>query len=214
MAELVKDSKRNFVCFVSNEKDKEKLGDVINQFNTHLTTLSSDFYKLVEKNKDISLALLCSQDDRRTVCKHLSYIRRKHPCAFILVADKTICNDAHSRIEVVYRGANMVTELGNKELHKAINMVAQLGREEGTYECPYCHAKGFTKHDLWLHCPLYHINVSNNTPLKSQRCPVCSKDVPRTPMMVRWSRQSTYYISELSGSYTLHSWSNSGRNIW
>ena len=193
MAELLKDSKRNFVCLVSNEKDKEKLGDVIDKVNTHLTTLSSDFYKLVEKHKNITLVLLCSQDERTTVCKHLSYIRKKHPCAFIVVADKTICNDAYSRMEVVDYGANMVTELGNKELHKAINMVTQLGREKGTYECPYCHAKGFTKQDLWLHCPLYHINVSNDTPLKSRRCPVCSKDVSRTPMMVRYLRPLTYY---------------------
>lgn len=185
MAGLVKNV-RDFICLLSIDKDEDKLGDVISKFDSHVTTSVSDFDKLVEKHKNTAIVLLSSHDEMPTVCKRLSHIRKKHPCAFILVADKTICNNAESRMKVVDYGANMVTELGNKELHKAVNMVAELRRERGPYECPYCHAKGFTQHDLWLHCPLYHINVSNDTALKSRKCPVCSNDVRQTPMMVRY----------------------------
>ena len=186
VTEAVTDVRGDFICLLSTDKEKDKLDDVISKFDSHVTTSPSDFDKLVEKYKNTTLVLLSSQDEVSTVCKRLSHIRKKHPCAFIVVADKIICNDAESRMEVVYHGANMVTELGNKELHKAVNMVAELRREKGPYECPYCHAKGFTQHDLWLHCPLYHINVSNDTPLKSRKCPVCSKVVGQTPMMVRY----------------------------
>ena len=187
MAGLERDAKGDFICLVSTERDKENLGDLIGKFDSHVTTSPSDFDKLVGKRKNITLVLLSSsQDEMSTVCKRLSHIRKKHPCVFIVIADKIICNDADSRMEVVHHGANMITELGNKELHKAVDMVAQLGSEKGPYECPYCHAKGFTQHDLWLHCPLYHINVSNDTVLKSRKCPVCSKVVGRTPMMVRY----------------------------
>ena len=188
-----KDANRNFICLVSNEKDTQNLGDLLGKFDSHVTTSSSDFDKLVEKQNNITLVLLCSQDDMSTVCKRLSYIREKHPCAFIVVADKTICNDADSRIQVVECGANMVTELDNNELLKAMDMVAQLGREKGPFECPYCHAKGFTQHDLWLHCPLYHINVSNDTVLKSAKCPICSH-VSQAPMMVRYIKTVSNYI--------------------
>ena len=187
MAGLVKDgSKRYFICLLSSEKDKENLGDLIDKFDSHVTSSPSDFDKLVEKHKNITLVLLSSQDEMSTVCKRLGHIRKKHPCAFIVVAHKIICNNADSRMEVIHHGANMITELENKDLHKAVSMVAQLRREKGPYECPYCYAKGFTQHDLWLHCPLYHINVSNDTVLKSRKCPMCSKDIERTPMMVRY----------------------------
>lgn len=177
-----KDTKRKFICLISNEKDIERLGDIIDKFDSHVTTSSADFDKLLGKH-NIEVVLLCAKDDRTAVCKRLSYVRKKHPCAFIIVADNAICNDADSRLEVVSCGANMVTELENNELHKAVSMVAELQRETGQYECPYCHAKGFTQHDLWLHCPLYHINVSNDS-VRIQKCPVCSHDVSRTPMMV------------------------------
>ena len=186
MAGLVNKDTRDFICLLSTDKDKDNLGDVMSKFDSHVTTSSSDFDKLVEKRKNTAIALLSSHDEMSIVCKRLSHIRKKHPCAFIVVADKIICNDAESRMEVVYHGANMATELGNKELDKAVNMIAELRREKGPYPCPYCHAKGFTQHDLWLHCPLYHINVSNDTALKSRKCPVCSKDVGRNPMMVSY----------------------------
>lgn len=181
----LKDTKRKFLCLASNERDTEKLSDVLDNFDSQVTTSSSDFDKLLGKGKyNIAIVLLCSRDERSTVCKRLSDVRKKHPCAFIIVADNTICNDADSRMELVYCGANMITELENNELHKAINMVAQLGSEVGPYKCPYCHAEGFTQHDLWLHCPLYHISVSNQSSLKSNKCPVCLQVVSRTPMMV------------------------------
>jgi len=175
---------KKIICLVSNEKDREKLGDLIDKFDLHVTASSSDFDKLL-KTFNVALVLLCSQDERSQVCKRLTDIRKIHPCAFIVIADKIICNDADSRMEVAHSGANMVTELENNELQKAINMVAQLGEERGPFECPYCHVKGLTQHDLWIHCPLYHINVSNDTKLRSSKCPVCSKNVVRSPMMVR-----------------------------
>ena len=178
-----KDTKRKFICLISNEKDKEKLSDVIDKFDSHVTISSSEFDELLRKH-NIEIVLLCAKDERSTYCKRLSHVRKKHPCAFIIVADSAICNDADSRMKMVSCGANMVTELENSELHRAVSTVAQLRREAGPYECPYCHAKGFTQQDLWLHCPLYHISVSNHSIMIPRKCPVCLCDVSRTPMMV------------------------------
>ena len=110
---------------------------------------------------------------------------KKHPCAFIIVAHSRTCNNAAARMEVVWDGANMITELDNVELLQALDMVSQLGRDVGPYVCPYCRTKNFTQKDLWIHCPLYHINVPNSIQQhKDNCCPICMNIQP-LPMMVR-----------------------------
>lgn len=180
-----KKAKKHLIALLLAEQDIEKIGIAPEKFDSmflsHVATSPSTFTSLVDKY-DPACILVGIQS---AVNKHISYARKKHPCAFIIVTHSRTCNDAAARLEAVRDGANMITELDCADLRQALDMVSGLGRDAGPYVCPYCHSKGFTQKDLWIHCPLYHINVPNNVQKqKNNCCPICM-NIQSLPMMVR-----------------------------
>jgi len=178
-------TKKHLVALLLSEQDIQKIGTTQEKldslFVVHVTTSPSDFTSLVDKHDAACILIGVQSADN----KYISYARKKHPCAFIIVAHRRTCNNAAARMEAVKDGANMITELTNVELVQALDMVSQLGRDVGPYVCPYCHAKKFTEKDLWIHCPLYHINVPNSVQKhKDNCCPICM-NIQSLPMMVR-----------------------------
>jgi len=177
-------TKKRLIALLLSEQDVQKIGKMQEKldslFVVRVTTSPSDFTSLVDKHGAACILIGVQSADN----KHISYARKKHPCAFIIVAHSRICNDAAARMVAVKDGANMITELDNAELLKALDMVSQLGRDIGSYVCPYCYAEDLTQKDLWTHCPLYHINVPNRVQKRSINCcPICMK-YQSLPMMV------------------------------
>ena len=180
-----KKTKRHLIALLLSEHDIEKTGlpqlklDLM--FVSHVTTSPSTFTSLVDKHDAACILIGVQSADN----KHISYARKKHPCAFIIITHSRTCNNATARMEAVRDGANMITELDNADLQQALEMVSQLGKDVGPYVCPYCHTRDFTQKDLWIHCPLYHINVPNSVQRhRDNCCPICM-NIQSLPMMVR-----------------------------
>lgn len=100
-----------------------------------------------------------------------------HPGVFTILYSHTISLNAVQRLKVVDdHGVHMVSHRGS-EVRTALERAAMVHTPaapapKGTqlYACPVCHRDGLTQHALWLHMPMFHVNVKKTAPAK---CPIC-----------------------------------------
>lgn len=85
-------------------------------------------------------------------------------------------NSALYRYNCFECGVSMVTECMD-DLVRVCSLV--LSKRTGKYTCPFCLLDGLSEDQLWVHCPLYHINEINVT----RTCPICAKR-PNRPFQV------------------------------
>jgi rubrerythrin len=100
---------------------------------------------------------------------------------FVAVMSWTASESARMRLQCFEQGANMVTA-SLPDLLSVLATIATQGRAMGddekdqgeVYECPTCGMDRLTKHQLWVHHPLYHVNEPN-TPTACPLCPSSKK---------------------------------------
>ncbi len=114
----------------------------------------------------------------------LSWVKQIDPRIFVLVWSRTATRDARMRLELADRGANMVSDVLS-DLERAVRDIAKIkrsrpvcvpvddvGRTAG-FHCPFCKMEHLSEDGLWLHMPLYHINLENER--SRMTCPICAK---------------------------------------
>ncbi|ETO37026.1 hypothetical protein RFI_00035 [Reticulomyxa filosa] len=103
----------------------------------------------------------------------------KKSSVFTVVYHKEAFECVLFRQECTQLGVNMVTFDSRAFVHacrliaSTIKQIAQSQEHsEATYACPYpkCFIKGLSAHNLWEHCPLYHIGIPNKVKVD---CPIC-----------------------------------------
>lgn len=112
----------------------------------------------------------------------ISILRRAYPTAFIAIFDPSASEKPLFRLNSFESGANMIAHDVETLRQTLVEVVIPAGMNGGHYSCPYCQLGNLTEHDMWLHCPAYHINFPNEYPM-SNVCPICLKQVNR-PLQV------------------------------
>lgn len=122
---------------------------------------------------------LGTTDDDRGLALAAS-IRTWNPSLFVCVSSRTAMNAALTRLRCFRDGVNMVTSVADDPtaLSSALSTIIRTRAHrsgEPLFSCPYCGMKELTSEALWLHMPLYHINM--RAPVGRVKCPVCSASV-------------------------------------
>jgi 8-oxo-dGTP pyrophosphatase MutT (NUDIX family) len=95
------------------------------------------------------------------------------PKIFNIIFSFTASNNATIRYECFKLGSNMVTNC-LVSLKEALTQIRNQFIKPGAYDCPICGFKNLTEDNLWIHLPLYHINLKNSQ-IRDLKCTFCNK---------------------------------------
>jgi len=121
--------------------------------------------------------------------RQVGVLKARFPRSFLTLLSQTVSSSASLRYDLCHEGANMVT--GDPSALCAVyarvlkcvvdsqSVAAKVGRlghskQKLLFRCPYCGLDGLSATALWIHCPLYHINVPNRS-TRNIPCPVCKR---------------------------------------
>ena len=152
-------------------KEDEEFEKVQNILLKEFSCFSFQFVKTEEEGTEIVLRkrpdiVICKLGGLRFLTK----VKDLSQTTFGVILSFTAARKAAIRQKAFDKGANMVTS----DLHSLRDVLQKISQVtgQGSYTCPWCGMKDLTEDDLWVHGPLYHIAVPNN----SLHCPICRKD--------------------------------------
>ena len=173
-----------------NEVDnhRERIQQMLEQyrFQVLLITGSSreEFMNAISnvlaKAGPIEAIVVSEFDQQNELCNvMIRSIRSMSKQFFICVFSPLASDVAQLRYEYFQSGASMVTP-SISHMSSAFESIYQTTLIRGRYQCPFCGKDGFREDQLWIHCPLYHINEVN----AQRTCPICKHSTKR-PFQVR-----------------------------
>lgn len=110
-------------------------------------------------------------------------LRRSYPTSFLAIFDPSASEQPAFRLQCFDAGVNMVAHDVETLRQTLTEVVIPGGTNGGHLSCPYCNLGNLTEHDMWQHCPTYHINFPDEYPMDNI-CPICHKQVSQ-PLQVR-----------------------------
>jgi len=180
-----KNSKHNILLLKASDEN-----NIINtcqeeNFNVYHTKLTKvAINQLKTTNFTVVIAALGTNKEKKDHWEELiKEIRYKDKKTFIVIFSYTASNTPKLRYDCFAAEVNMVTDC-LQSLKKVLAQINKTLIYPGKLTCPYCNFSSLTEDGLWIHLPLYHVNVSNS--IKISSCPLClKKPVPNLPVHYR-----------------------------
>lgn len=110
--------------------------------------------------------------------KNLDLLRDIYKQVFICVFNEQIFNSPVERFQVT-TFANMSTYDPSSLLTALSQIKTIFFHEKGKFSCPQCKQSDLSEDGLWVHFPLYHVNVPNKHGVV---CPICQHKDNRFPV--------------------------------
>ena len=173
---LLKSTDENSISEICMEKDfnvyttntTQSTNNLLNSKNNSKNKL---FFQIIIINVDLN----SENEIKSNFLDILRKIRSLNKKSFIIIFSQEASEDAKLRINCFDLECNMVTNCLNSlaEVLTKIKLIFESKSEK--LSCPICHLSNLSEDALWLHLPLYHINLENESQNDLvKKCPLCN----------------------------------------